>query len=146
MAARAHFQIKIRLWNLKLRKEHVRHISVVVLSSVHQGLPQAQLSDGSHYRGCLHKVWTRANDMQNMLHKTCLSLSFTETLGTRLLSNDVILALCSFCRNAANSPETALCSPEKKHNANPTNRVMALRKYGLSLTFRTHFIISKSGS
>ena len=112
MAPRANFQIEVRFWNFKLRKEHIRHVSIVVLPGVHQRLPQTLGSDGAQYRRCLYEVGTRANNMKNVIQGVLFSLA-TEMREARPLSNDDILDLCSLRRNVANSSGTALFSPER---------------------------------
>ena len=53
--------------NLKLLEEHIRHIGVVVLSGMNQGLLDLWiLSECAQHRRDFHEIWTRADYVKNM--------------------------------------------------------------------------------
>jgi len=72
MTARSDLQIEVRLRNFKLGEKHVRHISVIVLSGMNQGLPHTALSNGAENWRRLNKIRARANDVENVVQLVTL--------------------------------------------------------------------------
>ena len=62
MATGAHRQIDVGLGDFQFLEKNIRHVGVVVLAGVDDGLTAAfQSAQGSDYRGRLHEVRPRAN-------------------------------------------------------------------------------------
>ena len=67
MASRTDSQVDIRRGNFQLLKEHIRHVGVVMLAGVNQGLPESGiLLERAHYRRNFHQIRPGAHYVKNM--------------------------------------------------------------------------------
>src|SRR3984957_1873544 len=66
MTARTDLKVYIGLWNVQLREENIRHISVIMLAGVDQGLLRPTVLERPQHRRRLHEVWSSAHDVQNV--------------------------------------------------------------------------------
>jgi hypothetical protein len=68
VTARADLQIEIWFRNLKLGKEHIGHVPVIVLPGMNERLPDTPLTNGAQYGCRFDKIRTGSNNMKNMIH------------------------------------------------------------------------------